>query len=69
MSEPCFGTAEFHSRFLSTPYSANGNGIVNGSGPQFASMIPGVPLYEHNDSGVTQPGTVQWLIQMRSSPR
>jgi hypothetical protein len=47
---------------LSTPYSANGNGIVNGSGPQFASVVSGVPLYEHNPiPGVTQPGTVQWL--------
>ena len=47
---------------LSTPYSANGDGIVNGSGPQFASVIPGVPLYEHKPiPGVTQPGTVQWL--------
>lgn len=47
---------------LSAPYSANGNGIVNGSGPQFASVIPGVPLYEHDPiPGVTQPGTIQWL--------
>jgi len=48
---------------LSTPYSANGNGIVNGSsGPQFASILPGAPLYEHNPIlGVTQPGTLQWL--------
>ncbi len=47
---------------LSTPYSANGNGIVQGSGPQFASILPGVPLYEHNPiPGVTQPGTIQWL--------
>jgi hypothetical protein len=47
---------------LSTPYSANGNGIVNGSGPQFASAVPGVPLYEHNPiPGVTQPGSIQWL--------
>ena len=47
---------------LSTPYSANGNGIVQGSGPQFASIVPGVPLYEHNPiPGVTQPGTIQWL--------
>lgn len=47
---------------LSTPYSANGNGIVNGSGPQFASVVPGVQLYEHNPvPGVTQPGTIQWL--------
>jgi carboxypeptidase family protein len=60
------GTAFWHSGIpfsvLSTPYSANGNGIVNGSGPQFASAIPGVPLYEHHPiPGVTQQGTVQWL--------
>ena len=60
------GTVFWHSGIpfsvLSTPYSADGNGIVNGSGPQFASVIPGVPLYDHNFiPGVTQPGTVQWL--------
>src|SRR5713226_849628 len=47
---------------LSAPYSANGNGIVQGSGPRYASVIPGVALYEHNPiPGVTQPGTIQWL--------
>ena len=47
---------------LSTPYSADGNGIVQGSGPQFASVVPGVPLYAHRSvPGVTQPGTIQWL--------
>jgi len=60
------GTVFWHSGIpfsvLSTPYSAYENGIVNGSGPQFASVIPGVPLYEHKPiPGVTQPGTVQWL--------
>ena len=60
------GTVFWHSgvpfSVLSTPYSANGHGIVNGSGPQFASVVPGVPLYDHNFiPGVTQPGTVQWL--------
>jgi len=60
------GTLFWHSGIpfsvLSTPYSANGDGIVNGSGPQFASLVPGVPLYEHKSiPGVTQPGTVQWL--------
>ena len=60
------GSAFWHSGLpfsvLSAPYSANGNGIVNGSGPQFASVVPGVPLYEHNAiPGVTQPGTIQWL--------
>ncbi|MGA8222371.1 MAG: carboxypeptidase regulatory-like domain-containing protein [Candidatus Acidiferrales bacterium] len=60
------GTAFWHTGIpfsvLSTPYSANGEGIVNGSGPQFASVVRGVPLYEHHPiPGVTQPGTVQWL--------
>ncbi|MFZ0963002.1 MAG: carboxypeptidase-like regulatory domain-containing protein [Terriglobia bacterium] len=60
------GTAFWHSgvpfSVLSTPYSANGNGIVQGSGPQFASRVPGVPLYQqHFITGVTQPGTLQWL--------
>jgi hypothetical protein len=60
------GTVFWHSGIpfsvLSTPYSADGNGIVNGSGPQFASAVPGVPLYERSSvPGVTQPGTVQWL--------
>jgi hypothetical protein len=60
------GTMFWHSGIpfsvLSTPYSANGNGIVQGSGPQFASVVPGVPLYAHHPvTGVTQPGTIQWL--------
>ncbi len=60
------GTMFWHSgvpfSVLSTPYSANGNGIVEGSGPQFASVVPGVPLYAHHPvPGVTQPGTIQWL--------
>jgi hypothetical protein len=60
------GTVFWHSgvpfSVLSTPYSANGNGIVQGSGPQFASVDPGVPLYQHHPiPGVTQPGTLQWL--------
>jgi hypothetical protein len=47
---------------LSTPYSAGGNGIVQGGGPQYASVVPGVPLYAHEPiPGVTQPGTIQWL--------
>jgi carboxypeptidase family protein len=60
------GTAFWHSgvpfSVLSTPYSANGQGIVQGSGPRFASVVPGVPLYEHHPiPGITQPGTIQWL--------
>jgi len=66
------GTAFWHSgvpfSVLSTPYSAinpitmQEEGIVQGSGPQFASVVPGVPLYAHHPvPGVTQPGTIQWL--------
>jgi hypothetical protein len=60
------GTAFWHSgvpfSVLSTPYSASGQGIVQGSGPQFAGVVSGVPLYEHHPiAGVTQPGTIQWL--------
>jgi hypothetical protein len=43
------GTIFWHSgvpfSVLSTPYSANGDGIVQGSGPQFASLVPGVDPY------------------------
>jgi hypothetical protein len=60
------GTLFLHSGIpfsvLSTPYSANGNGIVQGSGPQFASLVPGVdPYCRHCKLATTQPGTVQWL--------
>jgi hypothetical protein len=60
------GTVFWHSGIpfsvLSTPYSANGDGVVQGGGAEFASVVPGVPLYEHRAiPGVTQPGTIQWL--------
>jgi hypothetical protein len=60
------GTVFWHSGLpfsvLSTPYSANGNGIVEGGGPQYASLVAGVPVYDHHAiPGVTQPGTIQWL--------
>ncbi|MGA7768466.1 MAG: carboxypeptidase regulatory-like domain-containing protein [Candidatus Sulfotelmatobacter sp.] len=60
------GTVLWHSgvpfSVLSTPYSANGQGIVQGSGPQFANVVPGLPLFDHHPlAGVTQPGTIQWL--------
>jgi hypothetical protein len=46
----------------SAPYTANGKGIINGGGPQFASLVPGVPLYNTTPiSGVTPPGALQWL--------
>jgi len=47
---------------LSAPYTANNNGIFQGSGPQYANRIPGVPLYRKTAiSGVTQTGSRQWL--------
>lgn len=47
---------------MSAPYSAAGSGIVQGSGPQYASVVPGVPLYRRDPiPGVTQSGTIQWL--------
>jgi Carboxypeptidase regulatory-like domain len=60
------GTMFWHSgvpfSVLSTPYFANENGIVQGSGPQFASLVPGEdPYCRHCNLPATQPGTIQWL--------
>ncbi len=68
------GTVFWHSGLpfsvLSTPYSAPCQqnpqqtcGIVQGPGPEFASLVPGVDPYcrNCNITGVTQPGTIQWL--------
>jgi hypothetical protein len=53
---------------LSTPYSAinpiteKEEGVVQGSGPQFASFVPGVnPYCRHCNLPATQAGTIQWL--------
>jgi hypothetical protein len=47
---------------VSAPYTANNNGVFQGSGPQYANRIPGAPLYRKSPvSGVTQPGSIQWL--------
>jgi hypothetical protein len=47
---------------LSAPYTANNQGIFQGSGPQYANLVPGVPVYRHSSvSGVTVTGTRQWL--------
>ena len=62
VSGTTFWLADVPFSVLSAPYSAHGNGIVQGSGPQYASVVPGVPLYEHNRiPGVARPGTIQWL--------
>jgi carboxypeptidase family protein len=67
------GTFVWHSGLpfsvLSAPYAApcpqqpQGTcGIVQGGGLQFASAVPGVPLYGHHAiPGVTQAGGIQWL--------
>jgi hypothetical protein len=60
------GTVFLHSGLpftvLSAPYTANGDGIVQASGPQFASLLPGVPIYSHGAvPGVTPAGAIQWL--------
>jgi hypothetical protein len=47
---------------LSAPYTANNQGIFQGSGPQYANLVPGVPNYRKSPvSGVTVTGTKQWL--------
>ena len=66
------GTAFWHSgvpfSVLSTPYSGinqstgQQEGIVQGSGPQFASLVPGVnPYCRHCNLPSTPLGTIQWL--------
>jgi hypothetical protein len=66
------GTAFWHSgvpfSVLSTPYSAinpitnQEEGIVQGSGPQFASLVPGVdPYCRHCNLPGTPLGAIQWL--------
>ncbi len=59
-------TAFFHTGLpfsvLSQPYTANGNGVFQANGPQFAQRVPGVPVYKKTPyPGVTVAGTKQWL--------
>jgi hypothetical protein len=59
-------TAFFHTGLpftvLSQPYTANGNGVFQASGPQFARRVAGEPLYRKTVfPGVTAAGTRQWL--------
>jgi Carboxypeptidase regulatory-like domain len=47
---------------VSAPYTANNEGVFQGSGPQYANRVPGVPLYRKSPvTGVTQSGSLQWL--------
>ena len=62
VSETAFLHSGLPFSVLSAPYTANNNGIFQGSGPQYANRVPGVPLYRKTAvSGVTQTGSRQWL--------
>jgi hypothetical protein len=62
LSETAFLHSGVPFSVLSAPYTANNNGIFQGSGQQYANRVPGVSLYRRSPvSGVTQPGSVQWL--------
>ena len=62
VSETAFLHSGLPFSVVSAPYTANNNGIFQGSGPQYANRVPGVPLYRKSPvSGVTQPGSLQWL--------
>ena len=62
MSETAFLHSGLPFSVLSAPYTANNNGIFQGSGPQYANRVPGVPLYRKTSvAGATQTGSRQWL--------
>ena len=62
VSETAFLHSGLPFSVLSAPYTANNHGIFQGSGPQYANRVPGVPLYRKSAiPGVTQPGSLQWL--------
>jgi hypothetical protein len=62
VSETAFLHSGLPFSVLSAPYTANNHGVFQGSGPQYANRVPGVPLYRKTAvSGVTQTGSLQWL--------
>ena len=62
VSETAFLHSGLPFSVLSQPYTANGNGVFQANGPQFASRVPGQALYQKNPvAGVTVAGTRQWL--------
>jgi len=62
ISETAFLHSGLPFSVLSQPYTANGNGVFQANGPQFASRVPGQPVYQKTAvSGVTVAGTRQWL--------
>jgi hypothetical protein len=46
---------------LSQPYTANGNGVFQANGPQFARRVPGQPVYQKSPVAGAVAGTRQWL--------
>jgi hypothetical protein len=47
---------------FSAPYTVNNHGVFQGSRPQYANRVPGVPVYRKTGvPGVTQAGSLQWL--------
>jgi hypothetical protein len=62
VSETAFLHSGLPFSVLSAPYTANNHGVFQGSGPQYANRVPGVPLYRKTAvPGVTQAGSLQWL--------
>ncbi|MDR3749047.1 MAG: TonB-dependent receptor [Acidobacteriota bacterium] len=62
VSETAFLHSGLPFSVLSAPYTANNHGVFQGSGPQYANRVPGVPIYRKSAvSGVTQAGSLQWL--------
>jgi Carboxypeptidase regulatory-like domain len=62
VSETAFMHSGLPFSVLSQPYTANGNGVFQANGPQFARRIPGQSLYQKTPyAGVTVAGTRQWL--------
>jgi hypothetical protein len=62
VSQTLFAHSGLPFSVLSAPYTANGHGIFQAGGPEFANRVPGVPLYRRSAvPGVTLPGTRQWL--------
>jgi hypothetical protein len=62
MSETFFWHTGVPFTVQSAPYTADGKGIINGGGPQFASLVPGVPQYTTTPiPGVTPASTLPWL--------
>lgn len=62
LSETAFLHSGLPFSVLSQPYTANGNGVFQSDGPQFARRVSGQPLYQKSAfPGVTIAGTRQWL--------